>query len=165
LRRGAPITHFFLVLSGLVSVVGKWDDEDTAEASCLFPGDYFGEERFLSGFKDSSKTYACIKDVSLCLIPGEIFEDVKEFGKVREQILIDMGIKEGSNSHKKKSISFKKYRSETLESQESHATRSMVSGKPPEKENADTTSSTSIICGYDFDLFSFIDSYPLKASL
>jgi CRP-like cAMP-binding protein len=92
-----PLLIFFLIITGLVSVLG-------IEASCLFPGDYFGEERFLSGCKDSSKTYACNKDVSLCLIPEKLFEAVKEIGNVREQIVSDMAIKIVANSRRKRGL-------------------------------------------------------------
>jgi CRP-like cAMP-binding protein len=117
LCRGATITHFFLIISGLVSVQGN--DEIPIEASCLFPGDYFGEERFFLGCKDSSKTYACIKDVSLCLIPEKLIEDVKEFGKVREQILSDMATKkEVDLRRKERSIRIGRSRSKILDTHE-----------------------------------------------
>jgi CRP-like cAMP-binding protein len=121
LRRGAPITHFFLIISGLVRVQGN--DENSSEASCLFPGDYFGEGRFLSGCKDSPKTYACMKDVSLCLIPEKLFEDVKEFGKVQEQIISDRAIEKEANSRtgrRKRSISIGKPTPEILDKHETN---------------------------------------------
>jgi CRP-like cAMP-binding protein len=60
----------------------------------MYPGDYFGEERFLRGVERSSRTFVAVNEVTLCVISQALFDDHQTFGAVRAWIENDVNVRE-----------------------------------------------------------------------
>jgi hypothetical protein len=60
----------------------------------MYPGDYFGEERFLRGVERSSRTFVAVNEVTLCVISQALFYDHQTFGAVRAWIENDVNVRE-----------------------------------------------------------------------
>lgn len=60
----------------------------------MYPGDYFGEERFLRGVERSSRTFVAVNEVTLCVISQALFDDHQTFGTVRAWIENDVNVRE-----------------------------------------------------------------------
>jgi CRP-like cAMP-binding protein len=64
------------------------------EITFMYPGDYFGEERFLRGVERSTRTFVAVNEVTLCVISQALFDDHQTFGAVRAWMENDVSVRE-----------------------------------------------------------------------
>lgn len=95
LSEGEPINAFYIVLSGLIRVINTTYKENTYynDDFCMYPGAYFGEENFLLNYAMSTRTFIALKDVTLCSISKELFNNSKIFQPAVEQIRVDVSLR------------------------------------------------------------------------
>ena len=112
LKRKATIPCIYIILSGQVGVtrdtgssyqMQATDSESVSrifqdEISFMYPGDYFGEEKFLRSVEKSSRTFVAVNEVTLCVISQALFDDEKIFGAVKTWIKNDVSLRERVNS-------------------------------------------------------------------
>ena len=140
LRKHAEIPYFYIVLSGQIAVSGDFINPSYPSCSeiprnrtfsttystvsslnytvdneivVLNPGDYFGEESFVSGIAKSSKSFMAINEVTLCLMTKTLFDDVNVFSQAKNFITIDIEVRKGENAMRdiRKKKSFVKFSS------------------------------------------------------
>ena len=99
LCEGEPIDAFYIVLSGLVRVINTMYKQSTYYNNdfYMYPGGYFGEENFLLSFAVSSRTFIALKDVTLCCISKDLFNNSGIFKPAVDQIKIDVDIRLNQN--------------------------------------------------------------------
>ena len=102
----------YIILSGQVGVtrdtgssyqMQATDNESVSrifqdEISFMYPGDYFGEEKFLRSVEKSSRTFVAVNEVTLCVISQNLFDDEKIFGAVKTWIKNDVSVRERLNT-------------------------------------------------------------------
>ena len=64
------------------------------EITFIYPGDYFGEEKFLRSVERSSRTFVAVNEVTLCVISQALFDDDHLFGAVRVWMKNDVSVRE-----------------------------------------------------------------------
>ena len=60
---------------------------------CMYPGAYFGEENFLLNYAVSTRTFIALKNVTLCTMNKELFNNPGIFKSAVEQIKIDVSLR------------------------------------------------------------------------
>ena len=95
LSEGQPINAFYILLSGLVRVINTTYKENTYynDDFCMYPGSYFGEENFLLNYAVSTRTFIALKNVTLCTMNKELFNNPGIFKSAVDQIKIDVSLR------------------------------------------------------------------------
>ena len=95
LSEGQPINTFYILLSGIVRVINTRYQENTYynDDFSMYPGAYFGEENFLLNYAVSTRTFIALKNVTLCTMNKELFNNPDVFQSAVEQIKFDVSLR------------------------------------------------------------------------